>query len=417
MTEVLHLQSRAYPLHYALCDPFVDTIRVPGRGEFHPVAGELSSAAYNAITTVEADLTAIVKAGVNLPGTEIVGCRARFLSAGTVLVVYALRHNLDLGPFDAYQLADFDARVNRSLRSADATVLAEVFDAARRAGLLGHIIPPPRGGRSGERPFSIDPRFVRYNCHLVTRRPDWSPDPRVPQLVLGPGCQVLLPFTYAWDGDPSAPLDEILTLLEPADIAVAELSLLIGAITGGRQILADLARDSLSQIVDSEFRRFIDGVWANYHELDSYRVESAQDRRATFLAAREIIGVDQAHDRAERLLQYAGTSLLAEATSRTEHLDKRLNRVAAGLTVVAAQSFLLDLAGFVLPQQTSLPVRLAIVGGVTALGAAAVMLTLLPRWKRRRARDTVADAVRRPGAIAAAGVDSIRRAAVTTGET
>ncbi|SCL30408.1 hypothetical protein GA0070624_4066 [Micromonospora rhizosphaerae] len=91
-------------------------------------------------------------------------------------------------------------------------------------------------------------------------------------------------------------------------------------------------------------------MWADYHDLDSYRVDSAQDRRATFLAARKIIGVDRAHDRAERLLQRAGTSLLAEATSRSEHLDKRLNRVAAGLTVVAAQSFLLDMAGFLLPQ-------------------------------------------------------------------
>lgn len=381
MTDVLHLQTRAYPLHYASVDRTLETVVVPGRGEIHLVPGMLGSVAYNSEETLDVDFTDIVRAAVSLPDVTIVNCRIRILAAGAVLVTYALLHPTDLRQLDVHALVALDAAINRKLREADRALLVDVLAAARRAGLLRHVMVPP-GGAAAADWTEINPRAVRYNCHFIARDPAWEPDDRVPALVLGPHCQILLPYTYAWDGDPSPDrIDDILTMLEPADIAVAQQSVLVGASVGGLRILSELARAIPGRLEGPEFRRFLDGVWADYHHLDAYRVESGQDHRATYLAARETIGLDGTHERAEKLLSHVNASLLAEASLRSERLDKRLNRVAAALTVVASAAFLLDIAAFLLPN-VSVQMKVGVVSGVTLLAAGLLGATI--SWSGER---------------------------------
>lgn len=382
MTQVLHLQTRAYPLQHGSIDLAADVVPVPGRGEMGIAPGSLGSQAYNAEHTIEADLTALILATVELPGTEIVHCRARLLAAGTVLLVYALRHETDLFRLDVHGLADFDAVVNRALRDADEALIAEALYAAVQAGILGELVLRP-GHISGSGPTSVDRRAVRYNCHFVTTDPPWVADPRVPELPQGPRCRVLLPYTYVWDADPSTPLDELITMLEPTDIATAQLSVVFSATLGGRRILDELSRSTLGHLRAEDLRRFLDRVWASYHQLDTYRLESGQGHRATYLAAREIIGLDRAHGRAGELLEYVGGSLLAESSRRSQQLDTRLNRVAAGLTVVVAAAFAVDLAAFLLPEP-SWELRIAVVIGVTMLSVTALIATVFPLRARRR---------------------------------
>ncbi|MPZ28112.1 MAG: hypothetical protein GEV12_17295 [Micromonosporaceae bacterium] len=382
MTGVLHLQTRAYPLHHGAIAFATGQVSVPGRGEVRLSAGSLGSHAYNPEPTVEADLTGLVRGAVALPGTEIVSCRARLITAGTVLLVYALRHQADLSGMDAYRLADFDATVNRELRDADSAVIGEALYAAVEAGVLRDLVLRP-GHVAGTGPTSVDRRAVRYNCHFVTARPPWAPDSRVPDLPLGPRCRVLLPYTYAWEADPDTPLDEIVTMLEPADIATAQLSVVFSATIGGRRILDELSRSAPGPLRGEDLRRFLDRVWASYHQLDFYRLESAQDHRATYLAARETIGLDRAHGRAGELLDYVGSSLLAESSRRTQLLDSRLNRVAAALTVVVAAAFAVDLAAFMFPAP-GWATRVAVVSGVTLLSVAALAATVLSARERRR---------------------------------
>lgn len=381
MSHVLHVQTRAYPLSYASLDHSMTTLAVPGRGELRLVPGTLASLSYNPEQTVEADILDLVRTVVDLPGITVVGCRIRLLTAGGAFVVYALRHEQDLRELDAHALADLDAQINRALREADREFFSEVLAAAVQAGLVrGPTIPP--GGTEAREWTSVNPRTVRYNCHFIAQYTNWVPDARVPGLVLGPKCQILLPYTYAWHDDPSAErFDEIMTMLEPADIAVAQQSILVGATFGGRRILADLARGRSSRFEGPAFRRFLDGVWADYHHLDAYRVESGQDHRATYLAARQVIGLDGTHERAEKLLSHVNTSLVAESSQRSEHLDRRLNRVAAAFTVVAAASFLVDLISFVLPKLTT-QLRIASAISVIMMAGGALGATLL--WARRR---------------------------------
>ncbi|PZF85394.1 hypothetical protein [Micromonospora deserti] len=382
MTDVLHVQTRAYPLHYTSLDRTVKTVVLPGgRGEVHPVPGTLGSVAYNSEETLDLDLTDIVRAAVSLPEITIVSCRIRILAAGAVLVAYALRHTTDLRKLDVHALASLDATINRKLREADRALLGDVLAGARQSGLVGHVVVPPGGGAASDW-TEVDPRAVRYNCHVIARDPAWEPDRRVPSLVLGPRCQILLPYTYAWDGDPSPDtIDETLAMLEPADIAVAQQSVLVGASVGGLRILTELARATPGRLEGPEFRRFLDGVWADYHHLDAYRVESGQDHRATYLAARETIGLDGTHERAEKLLSHVNASLLAESSLRSERLDGRLNRVAAALTVVASAAFLLDIAAFLLPDVSG-QTKVVTVSGVTLLAAGLLGATIF--WSRER---------------------------------
>ncbi|MGH4008869.1 MAG: hypothetical protein ACRDTH_12055 [Pseudonocardiaceae bacterium] len=383
MTRVLHLQSRAYPLHYSQLDPHPRKIEVPGRGEIRPAGGTLDSLAYNSDPTIEVDLTDLVMPSVDLPGTEVVGCRARVLAAGALLVVYAMRHEIDLRTLDVADLDALDARVNHALREADRPILTDVLEAAVRAGLLGEITPRPDVITDAGQ-LAVDRRVVRYNCHFITRDPPWDPNPRVPEVVTGPHCRILLPYTYSWDRDSSAPLREILTMVEPADVAVAQAALLASATAGGRRILADLARTDQNHVDVHAFRRFLDGVWADYHHLDTYRLDSAQHHRATFLAAHLVMGLDSARQRAEQLLGYVGASLLSESSLRRGRLDARLNRVAAALTVVSAAAFALDIAVFLLPS-SRWEIRGATVTGVIALAVAVLAVTIFAGRRRRSA--------------------------------
>jgi hypothetical protein len=357
---------------------------VPGHGELRPVAGGLRSLAYNPDSTVELDLTGIVGSKLTLPGVQIVACHARILTAGTVLVVYALRHERDLRLLDLPELDALDAEVNRTLRESDAPILTAVLTAAVAGGLLQGIALRPDLALAGES-SPIDRRSARYNCHFVTRNPPWQRDARVPALVAGPDCRILLPYTYAWDRDPATALYDLLTMTEPTDIAVAQQSLLTGALIAGRWVLADLAHAHPENTDVHAFRRFLDGLWADFHHLDSYRIESTQGHRASYLSARQLIGLDDTQERADKLLGYVSTSLAAAASERAEALDTRLNRVAAALTVVSAASFGLDIAVFVLPQ-VSLWTKLAVVVGLLGMATTGLIAAILPRALRRPLR-------------------------------
>lgn len=378
--EVLHLQCRAYPLHHNSPGTVLELVAVPGHGELQPVAGGLKSLAYNPDSTIEMDLTALVGRSVSLPGTEILACHARILTAGTVLVVYALRHERDLRELALHELDALDSHINRTLREADSAILTAVLAASVSSGLVqGIALRPDLALGGGQSP--IDRQSARYNCHFVTEDPPWASDARVPDLISGPDCRILLPYTYAWDRDPATPLDELLTMTEPTDIAVAQQSLLVGALIAGRWVLADLAHGHPESTDVHAFRRFLDGLWADFHHLDGYRIESTQTHRASYLSARQVIGLDDTQERADKLLGYVSNSLLAASSQRAEALDARLNRVAAALTVVSAASFGLDIAVFVLPQ-VSLATKLGVVAGLIGMGVSCLMAVFVPRVRR-----------------------------------
>lgn len=385
MTEVLYLQTRVYPLHYGALRSGPAVVEVPGRGRYRLWPGELASQVYNREGTLEADLTELVQAAVVVPGVEIRACRARFLAAGVVLLTYALSHpGQKLSDMDVHQLAEFDAVINDRLRVADTPVIGAALDAAVTAGVIKELAIPP--GRSHELwPSQVERHAVRYNCHIVTSAPPWRPDARVPKVTVGAGCRIVLPYTYAWEGDPTAALDPLLTMLEPADIAVAQVSILFGAMTASRRTLSELARAALGPIRTEDFRRFLDRLWAEYHHLDSYRLESHQTARATYLAARETVGLDRIHERATALLDHVANSLLAESSLRGQRLDARLNRAAAALTVVVAASFAVDIAAFLVPD-ASAPVKVVIVVGVLCLAAGSLLATIGTVWRREQRR-------------------------------
>lgn len=376
MKDVLHLQIRAYPLHHRPGGTAWEPVVVPGHGQLRPVAGSLRSLAYNPDSTIEMDLTAIVRAAVTLPGAEIVACHARILTAGTVLVIYALRHDVDLTLLALPDLDALDAAVNRALREADAPILTAVLAASVSSGLVGSVALRPDLALGGDR-TPIDRQSARYNCHFVTLDPPWPPDPRVPELISGPQCHILLPYTYAWDCDPATALAELLTMTEPTDIAVAQQSLLVGALIAGRWVLADLAHGHPESTDVHAFRRFLDGLWADFHHLDGYRIESTQAHRAAYLAARQVIGLDDTQERADKLLGYVSNSLLAASSMRAEVLDTRLNRLAAALAVVSVASFGLDIAVFVLPK-VSLETKLGVVAGLIGMAVSSLMAVIVP---------------------------------------
>lgn len=381
MTDVLHLQTRAYPLHFNFPggygpDTPASTMAVPGRGRLTIAPGALGSLAYSHTTTAEADLTEIMTAGITLPGTVIAGCRARILPAGAVLVTYALHHDVDLASMSAVELAVFDAQINDALREADRPILLDVLAEVvktfpvTRPATIGDTSP------AGEL-LPVDRRTVRYTCHVVAAEAAWLPEQETRGSGSYSGCRTLLPFTYAWRGDPATPLPEILPMLEPTDIAVAQRTILAGATLEGRKILARLASGRATQVQSNDFRRFLDGVWADFYDLDSYRIESAQGPRAIFLAASEDMEMDAAREQAQALLGHVNASLQAASSARSEVLDTRLNRVAAALTVVIAAGFVSDLAQFLAPNEP-LGTRAVIVAAVLILGIGTLAYTINP---------------------------------------
>jgi hypothetical protein len=381
VTDVLHVQTRAYPLHFDFPagygpDTPASTVEVPGRGTLTITPATLCSLAYSQATTAEVDLTEIITAGITLPGTVIAGCRARILPAGVVLVTYALHHDIDLTSMSAVELAVFDAQINDALRESDRPILLDVLAEVvktfqiTRPATIGDTSP------AGEL-LPLDRRTVRYTCHVVATEAAWLPEQETDRSGSYGGCQTLLPFTYAWRGDPATPLPEILPMLEPTDIALAQRSILAGATLEGRKILARLASGEATQVQSNDFRRFLDGVWADFYDLDSYRIESAQGPRVIFLAASEDMEMDAARDQAQALLGHVNASLQAASSARSEVLDTRLNRVAAALTVVIAAGFVSDLAQFLAPSQ-SLGTRAVIVAAVVILGVGTLAYTINP---------------------------------------
>jgi hypothetical protein len=227
----------------------------------------------------------------------------------------------------------------------------------------------------------------------------------VPELISSPGCRILLPYTYAWDSDPAAPLDELLTMTEPTDITVAQQSLLVGSLIAGRRVLADLAHGHPESTDVHAFRRFLDGLWADFHHLDGSRIESTQLHRASYLAARQVIGLDDTQERADKLLGYVSNSLQAASSQRSEELDARLNRLAAALAVVSAASFGLDIAVFLLPQ-VPLGAKLGVGVGLIALAASCLVAVIVPgnsHGPRAVARRLARWGRRGPGASGASG--------------
>jgi hypothetical protein len=212
-------------------------------------------------------------------------------------------------------------------------------------------------------------------------------------------------------------LDDLLTMTEPADIAVAQQSLLVGSLIAGRWVLADLARGRQEGTDVHGFRRFLDGLWADFHHLDGYRIESTQGHRAAYLAARQVIGLDDTQERADKLLGYVSNSLLAAASMRSEVLDTRLNRLAAALAVVSAASFGLDIAVFVLPQ-VSLGTKLGVVAGLIGMAVSCLMAVIVPGRAAPRgaaARAPRAGQAARAGRAAQAGPPVTRPAPRRTG--
>lgn len=406
MTDVLHLQTRAYPLHFTFPGAYgpdtpASVISVPGRGKLAVAPGTLSTLAYNLQTTAEVDLTEVITAGVTLRGAVIAGCRARILPVGAVLVTYALRHDRDLSTMSPGELVTVDAEINNNLREADRPILLDVLAEVVKTFKITKSATIGDAALANGPMLPLDRRTTRYTCHFLAREAAWMPEK-------GSGVHdewgILLPFTYAWRGDPAQPLEEILPMLEPTDIAVAQRSILAGATLEGRKILARLASGQTGQVENNDFRLFLDGVWSDYYDLDSYRIESAQAPRVIFLAASKDMDMDQALDQAQMLLGHVSASLLAASSARSEVLDTRLNRVAASLTLVIAAGFVFSLVQFLAPVEP-IGTRTVIVIAVVVLALGSLAYTINParvrkelhrafrlrRIRRRRSADQVVD--------------------------
>jgi hypothetical protein len=380
MSDWIHLQTRAYPLHFTFPpgygpDAAALKVNVPDLGRLTITPGTLATFEYNFETTAEADLTEIIAANVTRPGTTIAACRTRFLPAGAALVTYALRHHENLAAFSPDQLVAFDSQVNDELRRADQPILLRILAEVVKIFPLARPTSVDQWDTDSGEILPVDRRAVRYNCHVVAKGPRWKS--RNGAQYDSHGCQILMPFTYVWIGDPQAPVTDLLAMMEPTDVAVAERSILAGATLDARKILDRLAGDQASHLQIETFRRFLDGVWADYYHLDSYRIESGLVPRRTFNAACDSMGMEAAQAQARELLAHVTDSLVATTSARAAVLDTRLNRVASALTVVTAAGFVSSLVQFLAPQETS-GMRLIIVGVAVIIAASILAYTLNP---------------------------------------
>lgn len=404
MSDVLHVQTRAYPtLHESLVRRVPDVLEVPGRGPVPATASSMRSLAYGTAPMVAVDLSPILE-GLRPPeGVCLVGGRLRALRSGAVLLSYALRHERDLAALSVLELADLDVEVNHALRAQDEDLIGAVLT------VMDEGAPPSRVGEgSGSdggrgvlvgvdwpgRPFATGdpgaagrslPEEVRYNCHFVAPDLPWAADERAlteSDLHGSSTCRPLLPYTFAWCVPAGAELDDVLAVLEGTDVAVAQRSVLAAAGNDGVSLLEHLADTAPAGLDLSGYRRYLDRIRACHHRLDSYRYDSSQEHRATYLAARREMDLDGIHDRTEALLQQVRESLGAAVDEQTQVLDGRLNRAAALLTVVAAGSFLFDTIGFVRGDDPFTSLSRQTIAALVWLGLIGVLIAVWS-WRRR----------------------------------
>lgn len=379
MIPVLHVQTRAYPTYHidvAVCDGVAPDLRIHEVGVPMQVA-RLHSLAYRDEDTLDLDLTELL-GQTGLPaGVRLEWARMRVLKYGAVLLTTAYRHEADLTELDRYELCEVDAALNGDRRRGDAEAVAAVFVQLRSRGIL--YDPRPR---LDWRPDDYPRRLVswgavRYNAHFFTGAQSWEPDPRVSCGNL-PGCNILLPYTYEWVGE-DLEAEQVLGLIEPADLAVAQRSVLAGASEQALEILESLSNGSAESLPPvHELRRHIDRVRSTYHRLDSYRYDSAQDARSVYLSARSEMALDSAHERTETVLAQVSESIQSEVNERTMALDGKLNRLAAFFTVATGGALVLDVVEFAGGgRHPALPWRTVILLAVFIVSSLTIVLLML----------------------------------------
>lgn len=383
MTSVLHVQTRAYPSsHLAVADleapvPLDDGLTV--------AAGRLGSLAYREQRTLEIDVTNGLLTTFRSDEIDTRWIRARVLTTGAMLVTTASVHHDDLAALDVYSLADLDAEIDRARRRAESQWVDLLLDSLNRAGFVTFPPSSPARHDTGAAAGLEDP--VRFNCHVLATRPQWTPSSRV--LTNGrlddSDCTVLLPYTFAWSLPPDTRRETILTELEGADLALAQRVVLADAMGHGLGVLDSLARDLDDVAPLTNFQAQLDRIRATYHRLDSYRYDSSQRSRSVYLATREEMDLDAVHGRTEALLDQAMRSLAAASNRRSIRLDRRLNRFVAVLASVTASVFVLDLISFIAGGYAiSTPVRIALAATVVVASAATVIMVLTAGVRRRR---------------------------------
>lgn len=385
----LHLQTRAYPLNHRGVDPAGATHVSGDRlGHLALTRGRLGSLAYGQQSTVDLDLTPAYGA-VPLPeGVSLQWVRMRVLDPGVALVTVAVLHAEDLAALDALTLDARDAAVNRCVKQGEIELVDDVVAALAAAGVVDDLRPRFPGGQARESGL-LDACAVRYNCHFVTAAPPWRAHARVRSEegdLAGSGCHLLLPYTYAWALAADAPVDELLVVLEPADVAVAQRAVLAGAQGDAMAMLDRLSsRERAGTAAPGELRRHVDRIRLTYQRLDSYRYDSAQQPRGVYLAACREMGLPTIHEQTEYVLGRVMESLRAEAGARSAVLDARLNRTAAVLAVATGGLFVFDLIGFAPGgQDLSEGWRLLVIAVVLLVSGAAVTWLF---WKSARSSD------------------------------
>lgn len=344
---ITHLQTRAYPLQHrevraARAEGLVVT---PHALTARP--GTLHDLAYGHQETIEVDLTTAYPRTTLPEGIGVHWARLRVLGSGIALCTVALRHTEDLGAHEVAALDGFDADLNRLLKPAELALVDEVLRELVEVGAV--LDPRPHVTAPGSRSTTVHAEAVRYNCHVVCASHPWTSNGRVlstAEDLDGTTMRPLLPYTYAWEAPADATQDEVLALIEPADVVVAQRSVLAAAQGDSLQILDRLVEGRSELVEPAELRRHLDRLRLSYHRLDSYRYDSAQTARSAYLAARREIGLDDVHTRTEGLLAAATQSLVAEADAAGAAFDARLNRTASVLTVATAGLFTLELILF-----------------------------------------------------------------------
>jgi hypothetical protein len=345
---ILHVQSRGLPLnHSGLRSELPAVIAVAGV-DLEVERSTMTTLVYRRQPTVELDATPLYRE-VGLPGqVRLRWVRVRAVPAGLVTLSVAVEHDRDLGDLGAHALADLDADLNALIRREDADILTQLL-AALDADILCDARCPIGDAEAPAGGLTAPDATVRYNCHLITPSPGWTPSPRLATAaseLAGSSCIPLLPYTFAWALDPQAPPPMLLASLEPADVAVGQRSVLFAAEDEALHVLDELSSGRPPTVSPLVLRRRLDRSRVTCSRLGSYRYDSSQDHRGVYLAACREMGLDQLWDRVEQQLGQASSSLDAAVATQVAALDGRLNRLAAVLTVATASVLVLELIGF-----------------------------------------------------------------------